>query len=81
MMAGYDRNNDADQQPYPFNARDEMLDQVVSLRKKFTDYTSYSKATITDLFAPDELARVQKLEATSLQTVLFVGRGGSTTPF
>lgn len=56
---------------YPFNARDEMLDQVSGLRKKFTDYTSYSKATITDLFAPDELGKAQKIEATELRTVLF----------
>jgi hypothetical protein len=56
---------------YPFNARDEMLDQVSSLRKKFTDYASYSKATITDLFAPDELSNAQKLDATELRTVLF----------
>ena len=56
---------------YPFNARDEMLDQVVSLRKKFTDYTTYSTATITDLFAPDVLSRAQKLTAGELRTVLF----------
>ncbi|GAB3644248.1 VCBS repeat-containing protein [Spirosoma arcticum] len=56
---------------YPFNARDEMLDQVSSLRRKFTDYASYSKATVTDLFAPDELGTAQKLDATELRTVLF----------
>ena len=55
---------------YPFNARDEMLDQVASLRKKFTDYTTYSTATITDLFAPGVLASAQKLSAGELRTVL-----------
>jgi len=71
VIAGYERHSKANQGPYPFNARDEMLEQVLPLRKKFTDYTSYSKATITDLFSPNELARAQKLEAGLLQTVLF----------
>ncbi len=66
VLASYQNN-----QLYPFNARDEMLDQVVGLRKKFTDYTSYSKATITDLFTPDELSNAQKLDAAELRTVLF----------
>ena len=78
ILAGYDRTSRTNGEPQPFNARDEMLDQVVSLRKKFTDYTSYSRATITDLFEPDELKRAQKLDATSLQTVLFRSSPGST---
>ncbi|AKD54220.1 VCBS repeat-containing protein [Spirosoma radiotolerans] len=81
VLVGYDRNNSADRQPHPFNARDEMLDQVVSLRKKFTDYMSYSKATITDLFEPDELKRAQKLDAATLQTVLFRNSGGTSPSF
>ncbi|WP_332368383.1 VCBS repeat-containing protein [Spirosoma telluris] len=81
ILAGYDRTGRANGEPHPFNARDEMLDQVVSLRKKFTDYTSYSKATVTDLFEPDELNRAQKLDATTLQTVLFLNGGGATPKF
>ena len=77
VMADYERNKGGDNQPHPFNARDEMLDQMVALRKKFTDYTSYAKATITDLFEPDELKRAQKLEAADLQTVLFRNDGSA----
>ncbi|WP_460969498.1 VCBS repeat-containing protein [Spirosoma migulaei] len=81
ILAGYDRTGRASGEPHPFNARDEMLDQVASLRKKFTNYTSYSKATITDLFEPEELSRAQKLDATTLQTVLFQHGGGTTPKF
>ncbi len=83
VLAGYDRNDKAAKQPYPFNARDEMLDQMVPLRKKFTDYTTYAKATITDLFTPDELSNAQKLNATNLQTVLFrnAGNAGAKSRF
>ena len=75
VLAGYDRNAGINAQLHPFNARDEMLDQVVSLRKKFTDYTHYATATITDLFAPEELNKAQKLTAATLQTVLFRNTG------
>lgn len=56
---------------YPVAARDEMLDQVVALRKKFPDYTSYSKAVITDLFGPDELKTAWHGTAQTLRTVLW----------
>ena len=83
VLAGYDRNDTTAKQPYPFNARDEMLDQMMPLRKKFTDYTTYAKATITDLFTSDELSKAQKLTAANLQTVLFrnTGNTGAATRF
>jgi hypothetical protein len=80
IMADYERNDGENAQPHPFNARDEMLDQVVTLRKKFTDYTSYANATITDLFAPDELNKTPKLEAAELQTILFRNDGSAGNP-
>ena len=81
ILAGYDRNAGPNGQVYPFNARDEMLDQVAGLRKKFTNYVSYSNATLTDLFDTDELKRSQKLDAATLQTVLLHNSGGKNPHF
>lgn len=80
VMAEYKSEGEAQAKLYPFNARDEMLDQVVTLRKKFTDYTSYASASLTNLFSPDELNKAQKLEAAELKTVLFQNEssGGSS---
>jgi enediyne biosynthesis protein E4 len=61
--------------PYPFAGRDEMLDQVFPLRKKFTTYAPYSEATLTDLFTSAELSQAKKLTATELQTVYFENQG------
>ncbi|TAE31769.1 MAG: hypothetical protein EAZ91_06555 [Cytophagales bacterium] len=61
---------------HPFPARDEMLDQVVALRKKFPDYTSYSKAVLTDLFTPDELKQATHGTAQTLQTVFWRNDAG-----
>jgi len=63
---------------YPVAARDEMLDQVVALRKKFPDYTSYSKAVITDLFSPRELKLAWHGTAQTLRTVFWRNENGKS---
>ncbi|CCH00084.1 FG-GAP repeat protein [Fibrella aestuarina BUZ 2] len=80
ILADYETTGNAAANLYPFNARDEMLDQVVTLRKKFTDYTSYAKATVADLFSPAELKQAHQLDAAQLQTVLFLNDGSSKAP-
>ena len=46
---------------YPWATRDEMLKQIVSLRRRFPNYQTYAEATIQDLFTPQQLAQsVQK---------------------
>lgn len=54
---------------YPFYARDETLDQLVSLRKKYPDYLTFAQAKVTDLF-PENTSSV-RLEAHELRTVIF----------
>ncbi len=54
---------------YPFPSRDELLDQMVSMRSKFTDYASYSKAKMTDLFTENELKSAQILHANTLESI------------
>ncbi|MCR9013746.1 VCBS repeat-containing protein [Aquiflexum gelatinilyticum] len=57
--------------PYPFPSRDELLDQVYGFRSKFTDYASYSNATIAEVLTKDQLANASKLEATELRSMYF----------
>jgi hypothetical protein len=56
---------------FPYPSRDELLDQMVSMRSKFTDYASYSKAKMTDLFSPQELENSLKLEIQTLESMYF----------
>jgi hypothetical protein len=56
---------------YPFASRDELLDQMVGMRSKFTDYASYAKAKLPDLFSPEELAQAQLLETNTLESTYF----------
>ncbi|HEX6180439.1 MAG TPA: RNA-binding protein, partial [Chitinophagaceae bacterium] len=57
-------------------SRDELLDQIYPMRRKFTSYKSYADAMITDVFSSEELNGVMKLQATELQTMVFMNEGG-----
>ncbi len=61
---------------YPFVSRDELNDQIYSMRRKFTSYKDYANATINDIFSKDELAKASKLTATESNTVCYLNRNG-----
>ncbi|MBN3519831.1 VCBS repeat-containing protein [Algoriphagus lutimaris] len=67
---------------YPFPSRDELLDQMTSMRSRFTDYAAYSKATMQDIFSSNELEKAQILEANTLESVYLenTGSGFSVKP-
>ncbi|HWB28742.1 MAG TPA: VCBS repeat-containing protein [Chitinophagaceae bacterium] len=56
---------------YPYVSRDELLTQLTTLRKKFTDYKSYADATINDVFDGGELNDAGHLQANYLKTAYF----------
>ena len=48
---------------YPIAQRDQLLEQLRFLRKRFTRYSTYANATIENVFTPDELNGANKLVA------------------
>ena len=65
---------------YPFASRDELTDQIVGLRKKFVTYDSYARATMSDIFSPEQIAKSPKLEANLLETIWLENRDGVFYP-
>jgi hypothetical protein len=61
---------------YPYVTRDELLDQIYGMRKKFTSYKSYADATLAEIFSPEELKGASKLSANTLETVIFENING-----
>ena len=57
---------------YPYVTRDEMLEQIGSLRKRFTTYVSYADVTLKDIFKEEELSSSGHLQANHLETTLFI---------
>jgi hypothetical protein len=60
---------------YPVASRDEMLLQMNSLRKKYTDYATYAKATVEDIVGVEGLKRARKYEVNTLQSSVLENLG------
>ncbi len=62
---------------YPMATRDELLDQVPSLKTKFPSYQAYSDATVKDIFTKEQLANAVHLEAEEFRSGVFINDNGS----
>ncbi len=56
---------------YPYVTRDELLDQMSSMRTRFTDYKSYADATMKEIFTADEMKGINHLQANYFKTAYF----------
>jgi hypothetical protein len=50
-------------QEFPAQTRDDQVDQIPSLKKKFLTYKDFGKATFADIFSKDDLKDALKLQA------------------
>lgn len=66
---------------YPMASRDELLDQIVTLKKKFNSYASYADATIDDIFPADKIAHAKMLRCTELASGVLYNRGNGKFTF
>jgi hypothetical protein len=62
---------------YPYVSRDELLDEIYSMRRKFPSYASYADATMDQIFSGKELHTAQTLEANELATCYFKNTQGT----
>lgn len=53
---------------YPYASRDELLDQIPSLKKKYPDYVSYSKATLAEMLPAEKLKGAKRLIVNEYRT-------------
>jgi enediyne biosynthesis protein E4 len=58
-------------QSYPYVTRDELLDQMSTMRNRFADYRSYADARFTDIFTEQEREGAHLLKANALLTTYF----------
>lgn len=63
-------------QEYPYASRDELLDQVPSLKKKFPDYITYSKATLSGILSDEKLKSAAKLSVKEYRSGILENKSG-----
>jgi hypothetical protein len=59
---------------YPYLTRDELLTQLPSLRKRFSDFKSYADIKMEDLFKPAELKEAGRLTASHMSTTCLINQ-------
>lgn len=66
---------------YPMASRDELLDQVVSLRKKFVKYAEYADATVEDIIPKEKLSQAKVLHCEELSSGILYNQGNNRFVF
>ncbi len=61
---------------YPAYGRDEICEQVPTLRRRFTNYKTYATATVADCFPPEAIAQAKHKTITELRTMAFENQQG-----
>jgi hypothetical protein len=83
--ADYDANGSIDpimnyfigNKSYPAPTRDELVDQVPAFKKLFTDYASYTDATIEKILTSSERAKSKTHTAYRLESIYLQNNGSS----
>jgi hypothetical protein len=86
VVSDFDENGSTDcmislfiiDKSYPIALRDNVLEQMPYLRKKFLRYHSYANATIEDIFTPAQLQKAGHFAATNLVSSVFKNKGDGT---
>ncbi|GGM74158.1 hypothetical protein GCM10010967_02130 [Dyadobacter beijingensis] len=60
---------------YPMFSRDEMLDQMTALKRKYTSYTSYADATMEDVFGKEAVSKSNKVYCKELRSMVLENEG------
>ncbi|QHT66555.1 VCBS repeat-containing protein [Rhodocytophaga rosea] len=64
---------------HPAFSRDELGGQMPAIKKRFTSYETYARATVEDMFTKEQLQAAQKLIATRFQTSYLENVNGKFT--
>jgi hypothetical protein len=59
----------------PLVTRDNLLDQMVFLKKKYLRYSDFSVATVNTMFTPEQLSKAQQFKANCMLSVFLINDG------
>ncbi|QRR02510.1 VCBS repeat-containing protein [Dyadobacter sandarakinus] len=60
---------------YPMFSRDEMLDQMAALKRKYTSYALYADAAIEDVFGREAVEKAKKVYCKELSSIVLENKG------
>jgi len=60
---------------FPANTRDDLIKQMISMRRKFQNYNSYATATMDEVLTPDMRQGAVRLKANTMQSCYLQNNG------
>lgn len=70
FISCYWRDTMGNKKEYFFHGRDDMIKQLIQIKRKFQTYTSFGLATVQQVFTPEELKGSIKLQAVNMNSVV-----------
>jgi hypothetical protein len=61
-------DQNGEKKEFPLQGRDDMFKQMISLRKKYTNYKSFAVATMDDILSPEQRKGALRLKANMLKS-------------
>ncbi len=69
------KDRDGAMKEFPANTRDDMVKQMISMRRKFQNYDSYAKATMDKVITPEMRRAAVRLKANMMQSCYLENKG------
>jgi enediyne biosynthesis protein E4 len=76
FISCYWRDSTGQKHEYFYHPREDVIKQMVGIRKKFNTYGAYGEATVQDIFSPAELEGALIMKANWMQTSVVQNLGG-----
>lgn len=71
----YMKGDDGERKPYPIASRDDLVGQVIGMRKKFPSYKSYGLAAMDEVWSETDKEGALELKATEMRTSYIENKG------
>lgn len=75
VLSCYMKDESEEKKRYPFAYRDDLFRVMPSLKKKFWNYETYSKATLDEVFKEDELSKAKYYKADLFESCIIKNNG------
>lgn len=75
VFTTYILDNSGKKNPYPITFRDDFFQTMPLLKKKFTNYQSYSVAQLNNIFSKATLEKAVHLTANTFQSCMLINKG------
>jgi hypothetical protein len=75
MVFCYLNAEDSTRKPFPMHARDDMVSQLLPIRKKYPTYKAFGLASMDDLWREQDRVDAIKLQANNLQSSYIENKG------